>query len=600
MNTSIAAIYSAPAAFYKTTLVVKGWVRFIRTQKKDTIIFIDLYDGSVFKTLSVVVERAEGRTPPELFDPFFAACSFGCSVELEGTVVDCFGEREQTFEFVVTVPKVIGSMPKTEPGQGVPDYPIQKPVMYRSECLRDYPSLRMRSPIMDIYATIRSELFYQLTDYMRKHKIKKLDPNVITKSDCEGAGETFLVTTMVDPTESVDKNADRMRKPFRPESEMSGLSETDREMIDFSRDFFKDPAYLTVSSQLQLEGLACALGHVYTDNPSFRAEKSRTFKHVAEFRMIELEVVFWDLLKLMAFTEDFLKSVLLGTLATRREEFEELGKISLSVIKSKVEQSIHAEFEVMKNERPTDETFPGHFDVIFSGFEELYGEMSTAEKDSLTRIFTDGFMQVKFHTYRKSKWDEMKTKAVSFLYDIYVTKHYVDRVAAIKKYCSQPFYRIKHRDAIDTINADIDAGLTSVEKLGYDDDLSSDHEKYLVGKFDGFVYVTHWPMAIKSFYMRRTREDPDTCENFDLLAPFVGEMFGGSMREDDYDTLLAEMTRRKMSIEPLKWYLDLRKYGSVPHGGWGMGFDRALIFLTGAPSIRDVIPFPVAYQTLYC
>jgi aspartyl/asparaginyl-tRNA synthetase len=594
MSVSIKDIYASPSTLYGKQRVVKGWVRFMRTQKRDTMIFIDLFDGSIFKTLSAVVERADGRTPPDVFDKFFTECSYGCSVEMTGTVEDCAGVREQAFEFVVTMPMVVGQMPKTEPGQGLPEYPVQKSVMYRAECLREYPSLRMRAPIMDIYATFRSEFFYQVTDYMRKHKIKKLDPNVITKSDCEGAGETFLVTTMIDPQESVDKNADRMRAQPLPDSVKAS------DTIDFSHDFFKCPAHLTVSSQLQLEALACALGTVYTDNPSFRAEKSRTFKHVSEFRMIELEVVFCDLPKLMAFTEDFLKSVLLGTLEACRDEFEELGKISLSVMKSKVEQSIHAEFEVMKRERPTDKTFPTHLESIFSKFEELYGAMSTTEKDSLKGVLVDGFEQVKSHAYKKGKWEEMKAKVVQFMYDMYVTMHYVDRVAAIQKYCSKPFYQIKHRDAIDTINTDIDAGLTSVEKLGYSDDLSSDHEKYLVGKFDGFVYVTHWPMSIKSFYMKRTLDDPVTCDNFDLLAPFVGEMFGGSMREDDYDTLLAEMEHRKMTIEPLQWYLDLRKFGSVPHGGWGMGFDRALIFLTGAPSIRDVIPFPVAYQTLYC
>lgn len=594
MIVSIKDICASPPAFYGQQCIVQGWVRFMRTQKKDTMIFIDLYDGSTFKTLSAVVERAEGRTRPDVFDQFFVDCSYGCSVELEGTVEDCAGAREQAFEFVVTTPKVVGKMPKTESGQGLPEYPIQKSVMYRSECLREYPSLRMRAPIMDIYATLRSELFYQITDYMRKHKIKKLDPNVITQSDCEGAGETFLVTTMIDPHETADANADRMRAQSEPGA-VTGCDAT-----DFSKDFFRCPAHLTVSSQLQLEALACALGPVYTDNPSFRAEKSRTFKHVSEFRMIELEVVFWDLLNLMAFTEDFLKSVLLGTLNACRAEFEELGRISMSVMKSKVEQSIHAEFEVMKRERPTDKTFPTHLEKIFSGFEGLYGAMTTTEKDRLKLVIVDGFEHVKSNAYKKGKWEEMKENAVLAMYDMYVARHYIDRVAAIKKYCSRPFYRIKHRDAIDTINTDIDAGLTSVDKLGYEDDLSSDHEKYLVGKFDGFVYVTHWPMSIKSFYMRRTRDDPDTCENFDLLAPFVGEMFGGSMREDDYDTLLEEMKRRKMSIEPLQWYLDLRKFGSVPHGGWGMGFDRALIFLTGAPSIRDVIPFPVAYQTLYC
>jgi aspartyl/asparaginyl-tRNA synthetase len=588
MTTHISDIYAKPETFYGQPVVVKGWVRFMRTQKKDTMIFIDLYDGTDFKTLSVVIERSEERTPPELFDVFFAQCSYGCSVELEGTVEDCRGQREQSFEFVATKPKVIGSMPKT----GVSDYPVHKSTMFWPQHLRDCPHLRMRAPIMGLFATVRSELFYQITEYMRKQGIKKLDPNVITQSDCEGGGETFLVTTLIDPSESIDKNIEHMSKP-------SSEKETTR-MIDFSKDFFTTPAYLTVSSQLQLEALACALGPVYTDNPSFRAERGRTFKHVAEFRMIELELVFCDFYQLADFTERFLKTVLLGTLDACIGEFEELDKISLSGMKSKVEQSIHAEFEVMKRDRPTSKTFSKHITVISDSFEELYGKMSEDEHKKMTDLLTCGFEKVEADSYKKCRWEEMKSTTASYLCDIYIAKYYVDRIKAVRRYCTQPFHRVKHRDAIDIINTDIDAGLTSVDKLGYGDDLSSDHEKYLVSKFDGFVFVTNWPRAIKSFYMKRSLSFPDTCESFDILAPFVGEMFGGSMREDDYDTLRDEMVRRKMSIDPLQWYLDLRKYGSVPHGGWGMGFDRALIFLTGAPSIRDVIPFPVAYQTLHC
>jgi asparaginyl-tRNA synthetase len=124
-------------------------------------------------------------------------------------------------------------------------------------------------------------------------------------------------------------------------------------------------------------------------------------------------------------------------------------------------------------------------------------------------------------------------------------------------------------------------------------DLGSEHEKYLVQKFGTFVFVTHWPSAIKSFYMKQVGDG--TCESFDLLAPLVGELFGGSMREWRYAELEAVMKSKNMDFAPLQWFVDLRKDGTAPHGGWGMGFDRLVMFLTNANSVRDVVPYPVYY-----
>lgn len=170
----------------------------------------------------------------------------------------------------------------------------------------------------------------------------------------------------------------------------------------------------------------------------------------------------------------------------------------------------------------------------------------------------------------------------------------------------RPFVRIKHADAIDLMQKDLtdkvkvksDDGKTET-RLKFDvyprqgEDLKSEHEKYLVRKFGTFVFVTHWPAEIKSFYMKQVGDG--TCESFDLLAPIVGEMFGGSMREWRYDVLKEVMEYRKMDMAPLQWFVDLRKDGTAPHGGWGMGFDRLVMFLTGVGSVRDIVPYPVYY-----
>lgn len=168
----------------------------------------------------------------------------------------------------------------------------------------------------------------------------------------------------------------------------------------------------------------------------------------------------------------------------------------------------------------------------------------------------------------------------------------------------KPFVRITHAEAIDMMLQDLrdkvktinDQGkevkLKFKEKPQHGQDLGSEHEKYLVKKYGTFVFVTNWPAGIKSFYMKQVEAD-GTCECFDLLAPAVGELFGGSMREWRADVLDRVMKER--GVQQLDWYAGLRGDGTAPHGGWGMGFDRLVMFLTNAPSVRDVVPYPVYY-----
>jgi asparaginyl-tRNA synthetase len=154
------------------------------------------------------------------------------------------------------------------------------------------------------------------------------------------------------------------------------------------------------------------------------------------------------------------------------------------------------------------------------------------------------------------------------------------------------FVKIKYADAIELMNREP----KNLSKLPlYGEDVSSEHEKYLTDHFGGPVFLTHWPISIKSFYMKQL--DDGTCESFDLLMPYrVGELIGASQRETSYDKLVAMMDKKGVKREPLKFYTDLRKYGSCPHGGFGLGCDRLLMLLTGVHNIKDVIPFPVSYQ----
>jgi asparaginyl-tRNA synthetase len=148
------------------------------------------------------------------------------------------------------------------------------------------------------------------------------------------------------------------------------------------------------------------------------------------------------------------------------------------------------------------------------------------------------------------------------------------------------FHRITYKDAVELMKA-------NGKQIEYGEDINSENEKFLVDYFAGPVFLTHWPIEIKSFYMKRL--DDGTCESFDLLMPHVGELIGASQRETSYEKLVEIMTAKGIKREPLEFYLDLRKYGSCEHGGFGLGCDRLLMFLTGVHNIKDVIPFPVSY-----
>ena len=169
----------------------------------------------------------------------------------------------------------------------------------------------------------------------------------------------------------------------------------------------------------------------------------------------------------------------------------------------------------------------------------------------------------------------------------FISKGLIER---INKIASSEFKIITHKQAIDLIQSS-----DLKDKPNHGEDLSSESENWLTEHFNGPVFVTHWPIKIKSFYMKQCEDG--TCESFDLLMPYkIGELIGGSMREDDYDKLTSCMDDKKVDKSKMKFYTDLRKFGSVPHGGFGLGIDRLCMMFTGMENIRDVIPFPVQYK----
>jgi asparaginyl-tRNA synthetase len=260
----------------------------------------------------------------------------------------------------------------------------------------------------------------------------------------------------------------------------------------FSTEYFGREAYLTQSGQLYGEAAAMAFGKIYCFGPTFRAEKSKTRRHLTEFWMIEPEVAFFDLDDDMRLAEDFLEHVVQSVLKNRKQELE------------KIERDI-------------------------------------------------------------SKLETVKA----------------------------PFPRLHYDDAVEIL-----------KKEGVDfkhgDDFGAGEETIISEKFDRPVIVHHYPAAIKAFYMKRDPENEEQALAMDVLAPEgYGEIIGGSQREDDYDTLLSRIKEHKLPEDAFKWYLDLRKYGSVPHAGFGLGLERTVTWICGINHLREAIPFPRLIQRLY-
>ena len=448
-----------------------GWVRTCRTSSS-TLGFCNLNDGSNPCGLQIVI--CETSMKQENIDKFFKTVKVGAFINCVGKMVKS-PAKGQKYEMQLEHFELTGDVDDT--------YPLSKTKM-NLDTLRNFIHLRSRTNVFGSVFRIRSSLIKILHDFYHERDFLHLDPNIITVNECEGGAGVFQLTER-DIT-NVDK-LDLVK---------------DSKKYDWSKDHFCRPAYLTVSSQLQLEAMACSLGNVYTMNKSFRSEHSSTSKHVSEFTHLEIEMVNNSFNDLMYIGEVMIKYVINRLLNDRLDDIENLNK--------------------------------------------------------------------------------------------FVSKGLVDKLTKLK---DSKFIYKKYKDAVIEINEDISKNKKlKLTKLEVGDDLGSEHENYLTQKYDTGVFITHWPSKIKSFYMKQC--DDGTCESFDLLIPYgIGELIGASQREDNYDKLSEMMDKKGINKDDMSFYLDLRKFGSCPHGGFGLGVDRLLMLVTGMQNIKDVIPFPVYYKS---
>ncbi len=330
----------------------------------------------------------------------------------------------------------------------------------------------------------------------------------------------------------------------------------------FKVDYFGEPLYLTQTGQLHLECAAASFGRVYCFGPTFRAEKSKTRRHLTEFWMVEPEVAFIDLDGLLRLAENFVSYIVSRVLQDNKQELETLG----------------ADIAALENIKP-----PFYRLTYTQAVEILTGE-KTAE----------------FMTQQLAQLNQQKETIEKRIADLEAKQ-----TGQIKQW-----KRDKNAAELIDLHSRIEELNTKIEnnpkhaKLAADfnwgKDLGGSDETIISQMHDKPVFVTHYPKQAKAFYMKTDRANYKVVLNFDMLAPNgFGEIIGGSVREDDYDTLLKRIEEKGLKPANYQWYLDLRKFGSVPHGGFGLGVERTIAWLTGEPHIRQCIAFPRMMDKVY-
>ena len=434
---------------------VSGWVRTVRDSK--AFGFIELNDGTHFRNLQVVLE--DGAT--ENFADALKI-TLGSAVRATGELV-LTPDMKQPFELKAKKVELVGACD--------PSYPLQKK-RHSFEYLRTIAHLRPRTNTFYAVFRIRSLAAQYIHAFFAERGFVYVHTPLITTSDCEGAGEMFQVTTL------------DINQPPRMESGA----------VDYTQDFFGKQASLTVSGQLNVETFCMAFRNVYTFGPTFRAEKSYTPRHAAEFWMIEPEIAFADLGDDMALAEEMLKYVISHVMASAPAE-------------------------------------------------------------------------------------------MAFL-DSFVEKGLIEKLSAVAR---SDFARCTYTEAVDIL---LKSGQTFEYPVSWGIDLQTEHERYLTEKHFGKpVFVYNYPKEIKAFYMRMN-DDRKTVAAVDMLVPGIGELIGGSQREERLDVLTSRIHELGMNEDQYSWYLDTRRFGTTPHAGFGLGFERLVMYLTGITNIRDVLPFP--------
>jgi asparaginyl-tRNA synthetase len=423
------------------SVVLRGWLYALRESGK--LLFPIFRDGT--GTIQGIVPKA--AVTPETFETIR-------QLTQESSVIATGKVRADKrapggYELDVEAVEVVQRVPDDDP------FPITRKE-HGVDFLMEHRHLWIRTPRQSAILRIRAEIIKAARDYLDDNGFTLTDPPILTPAACEGTSTLFPV------------------------------------------DYFGDEAFLTQSGQLYIESTALALGKVYSFGPTFRAEKSKTRRHLTEFWMVEPEWAYAGLDDLMELAENFLSFIVERVLTRRAADIAVIGRDITKL------QAIHA-----------------------------------------------------------------------------------------------PFPRIRYDEAVEMLREAFAKGLVENE-FEYGNDFGSPDETYLSSQFDRPLMVHRYPASVKAFYMEPDPQDPKYALCVDVLAPEgYGEVIGGSQRLASYELLKKRIEEHNLPIDAFQWYLDLRRYGSVPHSGFGMGIERAVAWICGLEHVRETIPFARTLNRIY-
>ena len=399
-----------------------------------------------------------------------------------------------------------------DPIQSVAEYPISRKA-HGVDFLMNHRHLWLRSPRQTAILRVRHHLIRAMRAFFDDHGFTLIDTPILSPGAAEGAGTLFSV------------------------------------------DYFDEKVFLAQTGQLYLETAAMALGKVYCFGPTFRAEKSKTRRHLAEFWMVEPEIAFAELPDLAALAESFITHLVQSVLTHCRADLNAM------------ERDI----------APLEKIAPPFPRLTYS--------------EAVDLLHSDA-VQERLKTDLENDRARLKTMQETLL------RTEEERAAAKKGWQQDKLDQqiLALREDIRELDVDLRNRPQHIEDARafvWGRDLGGDEETILSRHFDKPVIITEYPKDVKAFYMKPKPDDPRVVLNMDVIAPEgYGEIVGGSQREDDLDALIARMQDEQMDPAPYEWYLDLRRYGSVPHGGFGLGVERTVAWICGLRHIRETIPFP--------
>ena len=331
----------------------------------------------------------------------------------------------------------------------------------------------------------------------------------------------------------------------------------------FAVDYFGEPVYLAQTGQLYVEAAMMAHRKVYCFGPTFRAEKSKTRRHLTEFWMVEPEIAYADIDDVIALAEDFVEFVVQKCLRERRAELETLGRdlTKLEAIRKPFYRVTYSEAaEILHSDRVRQ--------MLVADLEQAKARVA-----ELTKLIAEKEAERTAAGVKEWKADKLAQEIMDARDEL------ADQEEAV--------HNIPHHVEL-------------AAHFEWGSDLGGSDETIIARLHDKPVFVTHYPRVCKAFYMKRNADDPRVVNNLDLLAPEgYGEIIGGSQREDDLNVLLERMKEDGLKEADYEWYLDLRRYGTVPHGGFGLGVERTVAWICGLKHIRETIPYARMMGRIY-